>query len=39
VEEKRVVFGKIPLNVVAGLIHPVAVIEDGMLDPVVQLRS
>ena len=32
VEEQRVVLGEVPLHVVAGLVEPVAVAEDGGVD-------
>ncbi len=34
VEQQRVVFGEVPLHVVAGLIHPVAETEDRLVDAV-----
>ncbi len=32
VEQQRVVFGKVPLHIVTGLVHPVAVTEHGGID-------
>ena len=34
VEQKRVVFGEIPLHVVAGFIHPVAEAKDRLIDAI-----
>ncbi len=37
VKQKRVVFGEVPLHVVARLIHPIAVVEDRLVDAVTQI--
>ena len=37
-EQKRVVLGEIPLNVVAGLVHPEAIVERRRIDALAQLR-